>query len=822
MSESNVQLHSHQLRYEPFLKATKGHIAVDETGSGKTLAFIHTACLFLQEDPSHRILICSPKSLLDNIRNEMTKYGVPLDLLSRMFIRSNHQIIHLVRNAIELDPLSNVTEDERIATNLVNVRNALDGSNLQFASFKWMLILDECHVFSNGYSQRGTCMRYISALCEQRLLLTATVLWNSVTDLGNLLAIVHGNTRNLTPNAIACWFDPSNTAYVDIVRGLCCNYISFHTVDRTEYPTTEYFVVSIQMTPEQLVQYEHMERQVEERATSRKRRGAAGKGAQPPFTPALEAADTEEEESEAIDLSTAFYSSMRKFMNEMTSSENVLDSIKAEWINEFLQQQTQQRGNVPPQTTIYSCFLSSGLHLVEDVLRKKETGGVIRSITGEETTTAKRQATADAYNKAHVNTLLMSSAGSVGFHLENTRFNIKTEPGWTESASIQQDGRCARFRSHIGLPPEERHVSNFLLIVDKPATHTKEEGEHSRESIDRYLYNLSQSKHIKNLAVLNWLRAEICPARYTPNVHSSCTYKDALELQELYTQSTGVERTERPEYLTTLYTQTKAIRQDVKELHAAYQLNPASWWKMLTPASEEYKWILTKLNLPETCTKTQLAKQFTLVRLKKTLMDSTVFHQRIEFKRALLEHKVSFFKETMEWIRMQRKVRTALTKQDWFLMETLSRNKLNKGIALKVIQLQTREVQFLYFDWQEIAWKLRSTPHDDDTGLVQIVYDYCKRLVGYGSDVCDMKEKLEQLTHAVDQPIKILDLQSQATYMGTIEQCCTFRLFVNLKGRCTEFTLKNNQWSTANGLIVSWQSLDPNNETKDAFLYSVH
>ena len=53
--------------------------------------------------------------------------------------------------------------------------------------------------------------------------------------------------------------------------------------------------------------------------------------------------------------------------------------------------------------------------------------------------------------------LLASGAGSEGLDLKGTRLMQLLEPHWNESRLDQVIGRGIRYRSHEGLPPEDRN-----------------------------------------------------------------------------------------------------------------------------------------------------------------------------------------------------------------------------------------------------------------------------------------------------------------------------------------------------------------------------
>lgn len=62
------------------------------------------------------------------------------------------------------------------------------------------------------------------------------------------------------------------------------------------------------------------------------------------------------------------------------------------------------------------------------------------------------------YNEGKLRALLLSSAGGEGLDLKGTRVVQLLEPHWNEEKLKQVIGRGVRYKSHEGLPPEQRNV----------------------------------------------------------------------------------------------------------------------------------------------------------------------------------------------------------------------------------------------------------------------------------------------------------------------------------------------------------------------------
>jgi SNF2 family DNA or RNA helicase len=111
-------------------------------------------------------------------------------------------------------------------------------------------------------------------------------------------------------------------------------------------------------------------------------------------------------------------------------------------------------------------------------------------ITGKQSET-ERLDIMNKYNSGdnNINTLVISSAGSEGLDLKETRNVIILEPFWHLARNHQVIGRSARYRSHSNLPPQQQTVTVYNLILVPPL------GE-DYETADQKLMHLGQFKQL--------------------------------------------------------------------------------------------------------------------------------------------------------------------------------------------------------------------------------------------------------------------------------------------------------------------------------------
>ena len=72
------------------------------------------------------------------------------------------------------------------------------------------------------------------------------------------------------------------------------------------------------------------------------------------------------------------------------------------------------------------------------------------------------------YTQGDVSVLLIPDAGSEGVDLVGVRHILFADIPWTEMREAQIEGRGQRFRSHAHLPPSQRRVEVWKLVLSLP------------------------------------------------------------------------------------------------------------------------------------------------------------------------------------------------------------------------------------------------------------------------------------------------------------------------------------------------------------------
>lgn len=163
MNRSNVELAPHQVKVVKYLQRHRGVIAVHGLGTGKTLTAIASSQCFLDKNPTKKVIVISPASLIENFKKGMDQFG-DIEHIDRYFFYSFEKFLRMGR-------ISSLCRDN-------------------------MLIVDEAHNLRTEIKQtKGKKTKKVlscSKTAKKVLLLTATPIVNSLLDLVPLLAMVTG------------------------------------------------------------------------------------------------------------------------------------------------------------------------------------------------------------------------------------------------------------------------------------------------------------------------------------------------------------------------------------------------------------------------------------------------------------------------------------------------------------------------------------------------------------------------------------------------------------------------------------------------------
>ena len=137
----------------------------------------------------------------------------------------------------------------------------------------------------------------------------------------------------------------------------------------------------------------------------------------------------------------------------------------------------------------YSTYLGSGINPLSKRLTK---AGISHAKFTGEMSSGEKAEVVKKYNRGGVKHLLVSGAGSEGLSLEKTKLIQITEPAWHRPAIEQIKARGIRYKSHVGLPKEQRKVKiQTFISKTRPTRFLKKQ----HGSTDEYMTQLSERKH---------------------------------------------------------------------------------------------------------------------------------------------------------------------------------------------------------------------------------------------------------------------------------------------------------------------------------------
>lgn len=331
----------------------------------------------------------------------------------------------------------------------------------------YMLIIDEAHQLRTdlkaaskkaaGVKSLGkktpVCTAKVALECCKKakkvLLLTATPIYNAPRDILNLAAMVKGE-------------DPlPENKFLRMGASELCKYfqntIMFFSTGKSskDYPTSKEHNIKIVMNEKYYKNYRDVEKQ------------------QNPFY---------KETNPYV-----FLTGIRM------STNNLKPYLKIKWVMKKVEE-----GN---KTVIYSAFLNAGVNLLKKKLDDK--GIKYKEITGS-LSEKKRIEAVDMYNRNKVKVILITAAGGMGLDLKGTRNIILLEKSWNDSTEEQVIGRGIRYKSHAHLPPDQRHVDVYHMMLVKPK---KLDEDDNKPSADEMLDTLIKKKSKVNEVFVKMLKS---------------------------------------------------------------------------------------------------------------------------------------------------------------------------------------------------------------------------------------------------------------------------------------------------------------------------
>ena len=408
IERSNKALRDHQKAVLRYMDTHRGLIVFHKVGSGKTLTAITVSQCYLDQHPTHRVLVIAPAGLLHNFRDEMTQSYVHLKHKDRYEFYSYQKFTSLVKK-----------HKKPICQNTLVIVD--EGHNLR-TPFK--------ESKKNPTKSKGILTKNVLDCAEKAhkvLILTGTPLYNSQKDIFTLFNMIRDKGTPEIPTAAYAKNSPlGETSF----QRLFCK-ISYHDTSKDpNFPVRINREHPVVMSPEYQAKY----LQVVEKVKNHDIQSAL-------------VSHLFGEKNLAV-----FFNALRRAVNNL---DNTAANRKLEWLVNTLR-------SFPPheKVIVFSNFLDAGLRLVE----KKLPASISYAVIEGKIPMDKRKDIVRDFNQNKYRVLFLSKAGGEGLDMKGVRHVILMDPTWNEASNEQVIGRAIRYRSHADLPADQRNVTVHRLL----------------------------------------------------------------------------------------------------------------------------------------------------------------------------------------------------------------------------------------------------------------------------------------------------------------------------------------------------------------------
>jgi tRNA1(Val) A37 N6-methylase TrmN6 len=406
----------------------RGVVAFHGVGSGKTLTAVVSSYLYLKMYPNNKVIVISPSALLYNFINGMVQFG--LDIGDSRYSYYTYDK-YIRKPQLAKDSLLIIDEAHNFRTEIITHQN----ENEETGDL-------EIDITSNkrGYK----IMEYGSKHAHKVLLLTGTAFVNSLYDIENLLSMVDNR-----PPVKREDFEKVITN-ADNIQDYFNYKISYYKTS----PTSIYFP-TINKPEDQIIPI-YMTEKEEEEYNEIKQTGNKDTDTTKP---------------------NMFYNA-ELYANNMIGNG---DNPKIKWVMDKIKSEPNQK------FIVYSTLYNSGIKLILNDLDK--AGIKYTTITGKQSSSSKEEnkkyfngynfgndnffnmADVDEKSKKYVNDkyriLVITKAGAEGVDTINCQNVILLNSLWNDATSEQIIARAIRFKSHFGLPENQRFVNVYRLLLAK-------------------------------------------------------------------------------------------------------------------------------------------------------------------------------------------------------------------------------------------------------------------------------------------------------------------------------------------------------------------
>lgn len=400
-------------------------VAVVKKNSVQTLAHQKKVVDFISKDSSHGIIVFhsvgSGKTITSLLAAQaiMKKYptkhviiATPASLVSN-FEQTIDKLKLPFKNRIKVDSYQKYSK--RFKTS-----NAICADSI--------LIIDEVHNLNGGGE---TFKKFFE--CAKRsfkvILLTGTLVKNFPSEIAKQLSLIEGVPVAGKVIETITMVSDDNRRQRFFNTFFKCKISFYDKTDLSNFPKVSHNIVNLPMSKEYYKEYYDIQENI--------------KYDLPKFL------------QNTKDLTT-FLNGIRRATNKTKTL-----SPKIKWIAERIVKDYNEGKKI----LIYSNWIDTGIVILKNILEAENIkfSKVIGGMTKKEKDTS-----VSDFNSGKTRIMLLSASGSEGLDLKETRTVIIMEPYWNRTRILQVVGRAARYRSHYKLPPNQRTVDVFHLVLTKP------------------------------------------------------------------------------------------------------------------------------------------------------------------------------------------------------------------------------------------------------------------------------------------------------------------------------------------------------------------
>jgi superfamily II DNA or RNA helicase len=477
ISKSKVPLRDYQVKAINFINdpLKNSLLIVHGTGTGKTLTALTASQCYLNANPTDKVVVISPASLVGNFEKEMKKYGgrlstnysfysfdkfrslnqgaftTPFDMYYRdeieAFTASNPEL-DPEKDSAEIRHLmtkefATIKKDQKTRFSKYKERSDKINITNQYDCKKTMVIIDEAHNMRNmgiGYKAAFKCVIQSKKL----LLLTATPFVNKLHDFVPIINMLYRDEKiliklkKLIPQII-----DNDIVYLkalDNIGFMLQGKVTYLNDKNSEFfPTVRTHKMEIDMTPDYFKKY----------------------------------AKALVEDRDFGDAPEVFFNGFRRAVNKVGAEEYINEKLGI-----ILNLVDEGR-----QTLVFTNWIEAGINVLIEAFNKN---GISYLIISGKILASKRLQIVEQFNNKKVQVLIITLAGSEGLDLKEVRDVIILDPVWSPSVMEQIVGRAVRYLSHIKLPKSEQIVDVYNLILKTPLFSEVPSGD---EILYAFIYN---------------------------------------------------------------------------------------------------------------------------------------------------------------------------------------------------------------------------------------------------------------------------------------------------------------------------------------------